>query len=77
MTTTKATRRSREKAGVRPWIVIQMALACRGKTMADVAREVRVTRSAVAQVARGKRSAKIEDALAKACGVPADELFGR
>ena len=77
MTTTKTSRRSQGKAGVRPWIVIRMALACRDKTMADVARALGVTKTAVTEVAHGrKRSARVEKALADVCCTPVQELFG-
>ena len=64
--------------GVQTWVVARMAMAVRNRTLADLARELGVTRSAVTAVVRGRRrSARIEQAVARACGIPARELFGR
>lgn len=66
------------RKGVDPRLVIRSALAARGLTASDVARELGVTVAAVTRVIRGeKRSRRVESALARHSGFPARELFGR
>ena len=56
---------------------IQLALRRCGKTLADVSRDLGVTKPAVSAVVRGEwRSRRVEDCIALLLGVPAERLFG-
>jgi len=56
--------------------MVKYQLNLRGLSMADIGRQVGVNRSMVSQViSGGKRSPKVERALARVVGIPARDLF--
>lgn len=58
--------------------LIQLGLRHTGRTMSQVARDLRVSRSMVSHVAKGRRTSKrVQRALARAAGEPYANLWGK
>jgi len=58
--------------------LIQLGLRHTGRSMAQIARDLRLSRSMVCHVAKGRRTSKrVQRALARAVGEPYANLWGK